>query len=160
MQAVIASLPNILDVLSFLKFGCSAVWWYMFVNIAMETLDTAITAITGFMMREFPLEESMCVRMSGGKAGRVICVMITVVWTESSCRLVPAKSPLSLLSFIHEASYSSIESISLFSHLFSLFYLIGNVLVFFYFMAFEVFGKVNGKAFRSNMEWAAVLNTN
>lgn len=33
----------------------------MFVNIAMVILDITIIIITGVMMREFPLEESICV---------------------------------------------------------------------------------------------------
>lgn len=33
----------------------------MFVNIAMVMLDITIIIITGVMMREFPLEESICV---------------------------------------------------------------------------------------------------
>ncbi len=33
----------------------------MFVNIAMEMLDITITVIAGVTLREFPLEESMCV---------------------------------------------------------------------------------------------------
>lgn len=41
----------------------------MFVNIAMVMLDITIIIITGVMMREFPLEESICV---------YVCVCVSV----------------------------------------------------------------------------------